>query len=205
MYADQILPRAINLALRGGEFAGPRARAAAGLDGAVLEIGFGSGLNIPFYPSAVSRIRAVEPATAGRRLAAKRASACAIPIEFIGADAQALSAGDASADCAVSTWTLCSIPDPNLALAEIRRVLRPGGALYFVEHGLAPDPKVARFQRRLTPLQRRFAGGCHLDRPIAGLLAGSGLELSRMDTYYMKGSHALGYTFEGVATKNAGT
>ena len=88
---------------------------------------------------------------------------------------------------------------------EIRRVLRPGGALYFVEHGLAPDPKVARFQRRLTPLQRRFAGGCHLDRPIAGLLAGSGLELSRMDTYYMKGSHALGYTFEGVATKNAGT
>jgi SAM-dependent methyltransferase len=204
LYTDQVLPRVIDLALRGSEFARVRGRVLGGLAGEVLEIGFGSGLNLPYYPPAVSRIKAVDPAAVGRKLAAKRVSVCPIPIEFIGEDAQLIPAGDASADNALSTWTLCSVPDPNRALAEILRVLRPGGSLHFVEHGLAPDPKVARLQHLLTPLQRRAAGGCHLDRPIAQLVAGAGFELTWIDTYYMRGARTLGYTFEGVATKAAG-
>lgn len=200
LYADQILPRAINLALRGGEFAGPRARAAAGLDGEVVEIGFGSGLNIPYYPAGLKRVRAVDPAAAGRKLAAGRAAACAVPIEYVGSGAEALPMADASVDHVLSTWTLCTIPDATRALAEVRRVLRPGGALRFVEHGLAPDPGVARLQQLLTPVQRR-AFGCHLDRRIDQLVAAAGLELTRLDTYYMKGPRALGYTFEGVAIR----
>jgi ubiquinone/menaquinone biosynthesis C-methylase UbiE len=201
LYGEQILPRAIDLALRGGEFARLRARVAAGLAGQVLEIGFGSGLNIPYYPTGLTRVQAVDPATVGRKLAARRAAACPVPIDYIGADAQSLPAGDASVNSVLSTWTLCTIPDASRALAEIRRVLRPGGAFHFVEHGLAPDPAVARLQQRLTPLQHRAFGGCHLNRRIDQMVATAGLELTRMDTYYMKGPRALGYTFEGVATK----
>ena len=201
LYGDQILPRAIDLTLRSGVFAGPRARVAAELEGEVLEIGFGSGLNIPYYPAGLKRVRAVDPATAGRKLAAKRAAACGVPIEYIGADAEALPVGDASVDHVLSTWTLCTIPDAMRALAEIRRVLRPGGAFRFVEHGLAPDAGVARRQQWLTPLQCRVFGGCHLNRRIDQLVAAAGLELTRLDTYYMKGPRALGYTFEGVAVR----
>jgi len=201
LYGNQILPRAIDLTLRGAEFARLRARVVAGLTGQVLEIGFGSGLNIPYYPPRLKRVQAVDPAAVGRRLAAKRAAACPVPIDYIGADAQALPVGDASVDSALSTWTLCTIPDASRALAEICRVLRPGGALHFVEHGLAPDAKVARLQQRLTPFQHRAFGGCHLNRRIDQLVAAAGLELTRMDTYYMKGPRALGYTFEGVAIK----
>ena len=201
LYLDQILPRAIDLALRGGVFAGPRARAAAGLEGEVLEIGFGSGLNIPYYPAGLKRVLAVDPAAAGRKLAAKRAAACAVPVEYAGSDAQVLPVADASVDNVLSTWTLCTIPDAMRALAEIRRVLRPGGAFRFVEHGLAPDARVARRQQWITPLQRRAFGGCHLNRRIDQMVAAAGFELTRMDTYYMKGPQALGYTFEGVAVR----
>jgi ubiquinone/menaquinone biosynthesis C-methylase UbiE len=201
LYGDQILPRAIDLALRGGEFARLRARVAAGLAGQVLEIGFGSGLNVPYYPASLERVQAVDPAAVGRKLATKRAAACPVPIDHIGTDAQTLPTDDASVDSVLSTWTLCTIPDASRALAEIRRVLRPGGAFHFVEHGLAPDPAVARLQQRLTPLQHRAFGGCHLNRRIDQMVATAGLELTRMDTHYMKGPRALGYTFEGVATK----
>jgi ubiquinone/menaquinone biosynthesis C-methylase UbiE len=205
LYRDQILPRVVDLTMRGDEFRSVRARVAAGLDGEVLEIGFGSGLNIPFYPAGLKRVWAVDPASAGRKLAAKRAAACAVPIEYIGLDAQTLPVGDASVDHVLSTWTLCTIPDPMLALAEIIRVLRPGGAFHFVEHGLAPDARVARVQERLTPLQRRAFGGCHLDRPIDRLVTAAGLELTRLETYYMKGQRAVRYTFEGVAVRPVST
>jgi ubiquinone/menaquinone biosynthesis C-methylase UbiE len=201
LYRDQILPRAIDLALRGGEFTRLRARVTARLAGQVLEIGFGSGLNIPHYPASLERVQAIDPAAVGRKLAAKRAAACPVPIDYIGTDAQTLPADDASVDSVLSTWTLCTIPDASQALAEIRRVLRPGGALHFIEHGLAPDPPVARLQQRLTPFQHRAFGGCHLNRRIDQLVAAAGLELTRIDTYYMKGPRALGYTFEGIATK----
>jgi ubiquinone/menaquinone biosynthesis C-methylase UbiE len=199
-YGDQILPRALDLAMRGGEFAQVRSRVTAGLDGEVLEIGFGSGLNLPHYPATVQRVIAVDPATRGRKLAARRA-ADGVPVEFRGRDAQALPVADESVDHVVSTWTLCTIPDPGQALEEVYRVLRPGGTLRFAEHGLAPDPKVARFQHRLNPLQRRLVGGCHLDRPISDLITGSGLELSHLDTYYLAWPRAFSYTFEGAAAK----
>jgi len=205
LYQDQILPRVVDLTMRGGEYGSMRARAAAGLDGEVLEIGFGSGLNIPFYPAEIKRVWAVDPASAGRKLAAKRVAACAVPIEYLGLDAQRLPVGDASVDHVLSTWTLCTIPDPMLALAEIVRVLRPGGAFHFVEHGLAPDAKVAWMQERLTPVQRRLFGGCHLDRPIDRLVTAAGLELTQLETSYMKGRRAIRYTFEGVAVRTLST
>jgi ubiquinone/menaquinone biosynthesis C-methylase UbiE len=203
-YESHILPRLTDRIMRGQAFTRLRARVTAGLTGEVLEVGFGSGLNIPLYPPEVTRVRAVDPATAGRKLAARRVAASGTAVEYIGTDAQALPLADASADQVVSTWTLCTIPDPDRALAEIRRVLRPGGTLHFVEHGRSPDQKVARSQDRFTPLQRRLAGGCHLNRPIDRLLTAAGFELTRLDTFYMESARAWGYTFEGVATKPAG-
>jgi SAM-dependent methyltransferase len=201
LYRDRILPRVVDLAMRGREVEDVRARVAAGLDGEVLEIGFGSGLNIPHYPARLKRVWAVDPAAVGRKLAAKRAAACAVPIEYIGLDAQKLPVGDASVDHVLCTWTLCTIPDPMVALAELIRVLRPGGAVHFAEHGRSPDAGVARMQDRLTPLQRLAFGGCHLNRPIDRLVAASGLELTRLENFYMKGPRAIGYTFEGVAVR----
>jgi ubiquinone/menaquinone biosynthesis C-methylase UbiE len=203
LYRDQVLPRLVDLTMRGSDVEEVRARVAAGMDGEVLEVGFGSGLNIPYYPAGLKRVRAVDPAAVGRKLAAKRAAACAVPIEYIGLDAQTLPVGDGSVDHVLSTWTLCTIPDPMAALAEIIRVLRDGGAFHFVEHGLSPDAKVARMQDRLTPLHRLAFGGCHLNRPIDRLVTASGLEVTRLETYYMNSPRAIRYTFEGIAVKPA--
>jgi ubiquinone/menaquinone biosynthesis C-methylase UbiE len=188
--------------MRRREFMQIRARVAAELGGEVLEIGFGSGLNVPHYPPTITRVRAVDPATVGRRLAAGRVANCPVPVEYVGLDGQELPLETASVDHVLTTWTLCTIPDVARALGEIQRVLRPAGRFHFVEHGRSPDPEVARWQDRLTPLQRRVAGGCHLNRRIDDLIAHSGLELSRMTTYYAKGPRPFGYMFEGVATKN---
>ncbi len=201
-YADQVVPRAIDLLMRDKETGRVRSRVAASLDGEVLEIGFGSGLNVPHYPARITRVLAVDPATVGRKLAARRTAASPVPVDFIGLDAQRLPVADGSVDHVLRTWTLCTISDVEQALAEIGRVLRPGGSLHFAEHGLAPDPKVASRQHRLTPLQRRVAGGCHLDRPIDKLIAGSGLAFERLETSYMQGLKAWCYTFEGSAVKD---
>jgi ubiquinone/menaquinone biosynthesis C-methylase UbiE len=171
-YREQILPRLTDLALRGKEAARLRGRATAGLSGEVLEVGFGSGLTMPYYPPAVTRVRAVDPSAVARKLAADRVAASAVPVEYAGVDAQPLPLEDASIDHVVSIFTLCTIPAAERALAEIRRVLRPGGACHFVEHGLSPEETVARWQHLLTPLQRRAFGGCHIDRPIDRLVAG---------------------------------
>lgn len=198
-YTDRLLPRIIDRTMRGADLDEVRARVAAPLRGEVLEVGFGSGLNVAHYPAGVSRVLAVDPATAGRRLAATRLAASPVPVQFVALDGQTLPLPDGSVDHALTTWTLCSIPDAGRALAEIRRVLRPGGALHFAEHGRSPDPRVARWQDRLTPLQRRVAGGCHLNRPIADLVTGAGFELARLSTYYMQGPKTFNYTYEGVA------
>jgi ubiquinone/menaquinone biosynthesis C-methylase UbiE len=201
-YGDQIVPRLTDRVMSRGELTPIRARVAASLAGEVLEVGFGSGLNVPHYPAAVAHVGAVDPATVGRKLAAERVASSDVPVDYVDLDGQALSQGSASVDHVLTTWTLCSIPDVERALSEIRRVLRPGGVFHFVEHGRSPDPKVASWQDRLTPLQRRVAGGCHLNRPIDQLVRDSGLEVVRLENYYAKGPRPFGYMFEGIATKS---
>jgi ubiquinone/menaquinone biosynthesis C-methylase UbiE len=200
-YATQIVPRITEVALRGREFSKLRARVVAPLDGEVLEIGFGSGLNVPHYPTAIRRVRAVDPATVGRKLAAGRVAASPVPVEYVGLDGQDLPLADDSVDHVLTTFTLCTIPDVDRALAEVTRVLRPGGSFHFLEHGRSPDPRVARWQDRLTPLQRRLAGGCHLNRPIGEMITRTGLRVGEIDNYHLKGPRPLGYMYEGTATK----
>jgi ubiquinone/menaquinone biosynthesis C-methylase UbiE len=200
-YADQVLPRIVHAVMNRKDLGEIRARVASELDGEVLEVGFGSGLNVPFYPRAVTRVRAVDPATVGRSLAAERVARSPVPVEFVGLDGQDLALDTASVDHVLTTWTLCTIPDAARALREVVRVLRPGGRFHFVEHGRSTDPAVARWQDRLTPLQARLFGGCHLNRRIDEIVAGSGLELSRMTTYHVAGPRTFGFTFEGVAVR----
>jgi ubiquinone/menaquinone biosynthesis C-methylase UbiE len=201
LYRNQVLPRWNNILLSSRELTPVRARVAADLAGKVLEIGFGSGLNVPHYPAAVTQVQAVDPATVGRKLAAKRLAASQIPVEFIGLDGQVLPLESASVDHVLITWTMCTIPDVDSALREMHRVLRTGGQVHFVEHGRSPDPAVARWQDRLTPLHRWLFGGCHLNRPVDRLLSRAGFGVTRMDNYYLAGLKPLGYSFEGVATK----
>lgn len=202
-YEREVLPRLIDVVLGNREFAAYRARANAGLEGEVLEIGFGSGTNVPFYPAEVTRVVAVDPAEVGQKLAAKRLARCPIPVEFVGLDGEELPLGDASVDHVLSTWTLCSIPNVERALAELRRVLKPGGTVHFCEHGVSPDAEVRRWQERLTPIQRRLFGGCHLDRAIDQLVVGSGLVLETLDTSYQRGPKVMGYMYEGIARRTA--
>jgi ubiquinone/menaquinone biosynthesis C-methylase UbiE len=200
-YADRVLPRLTDVLLRNREFTAIRARVCAGLEGEVLEVGFGSGRNVPHYPASVTRVRAVDPATLGRELAAERVAASPVPVEYIGLDGAQLPIENASVDHVLTTWTMCTIPDVDGALDEMRRVLRPGGSLHFVEHGRAPAAKVARWQDRLTPVQRRVFGGCHLNRPIADLVEHAGLRVAKLDNYFASGPKAFAYMYEGVATK----
>jgi ubiquinone/menaquinone biosynthesis C-methylase UbiE len=200
VYGNQVLPRIVNAAC-GMKSANPlRSRVCEGLHGQVVEIGFGSGLNIPFYPSAVTLVAAVEPSDLGWKLAGKRLAATDVPVERSGLDGQALPLPDDSCDTALSTWTLCTIPNVAAALAEVRRVLKPGGALHFIEHGLAPDENVQRWQHRLEPLQKRLFGGCHLTRPIERLLRDAGFTISEADVFYEKGApKTLGADTLGIA------
>jgi ubiquinone/menaquinone biosynthesis C-methylase UbiE len=184
LYGEHVLPRVVDV-MCGMKNAEPlRRRVCAGLEGRVVELGFGSGHNAPFYPEAVNQVAAIEPADLGWKLAEKRLRATRVPVERAGLDGQSLPFGDDSFDTALSTWTLCTIPDVAAALSEVRRVLKPGGALHFVEHGLAPDERVRVWQHRLEPLQKRMFGGCHLTRPIVDLLTAAGFTITELDVFY---------------------
>ncbi len=200
VYGKYVVPRIVNVAC-GLKANDPlRERVCAGLSGEVLEVGFGSGLNVPFYSDAVDRVDAVEPADLGWQLAERRVAASTKTIARSGLDGQSLPFADDSHDTALSTWTLCTIPHGAVALAEIRRVLKPGGTLHFVEHGLAPDESVQRWQHRLDPIQKRLFGGCHLSRPIAQMIEAAGFTMTELDVFYDKGApKAIGAFSLGVA------
>jgi SAM-dependent methyltransferase len=174
---EQVVPRLTDVGLNDATAGSWRTTVCGGATGEVLEIGFGSGRNLAYYPGAVSRVLAVEPAELSWRRAAARVAASGVPVERVGLDGAHLPVPDASVDTVVSTWTMCTVPEVEEALGEARRVLRPGGALRFVEHSLAPDERTARRQRRLQPYWGRLAGGCHVDRDIAALVAGAGFDV----------------------------
>lgn len=200
LYGEQVLPRIINIACALGPVTELRERVCAGLSGDVVEVGFGSGLNVPHYPGTVSRVAAVEPSDTAWKLAAGRLAASPVPVQRAGLDGQALPFEDDTFDCALSTWTMCTIPDLDAALTELRRVLRPGGTLHFVEHGLAPDESVARWQRRLERVQKKLFGGCHLTRPIVPLIEHAGFVIRGVDVFYEEGPpKVLGADKLGVA------
>jgi len=180
-----VVPRAVDAVLSGKDMAEARAAVCEGLTGRVLEIGFGSGLNTPYYPSEVISVGAVEPNDLGWEMSAKRRGLADTRIERVGLDGQRLAADDRSYHCVLSTFTLCTIPDVRAALAEVRRVLLPGGSLHFLEHGVAPTPEVVRWQRRLEPFQKRIAAGCHLTRDVPALVAEAGLDLIDLRQEYL--------------------
>lgn len=204
LWGRQLLPRLIDACNNSPHVRQVRERMCAELTGDVVEIGFGSGSNVPYYPAAVTRVLAVEPSDVGWALAAGRVAASPAPVERVGLDGQALPLPDHSVDAALSTWTLCTIPHPDAALAELRRVLRPGGRLTFVEHGLSPDAGVARWQRRLDPVQRRIVGGCRLTLPVLAVVEQAGFVVERIENEYEQGApRPIGYLYEGAAVSPA--
>jgi ubiquinone/menaquinone biosynthesis C-methylase UbiE len=198
-YQDQIVPLLINWSMRQKNLAAYRARIIPAAEGLVLEIGIGSGLNLPFYSRNVARVIGLEPSPRLLAMARRAERTGNGSVEFIEGSAEAIPLQDASVDTVVTTWTLCSIPDAPRALRDMRRVLRPGGRLLFVEHGLAPDPNVIWWQDRLTPAWKRLGGGCHLNRAIGTLIEGAGFQFDRLETGYMRGPKPMTFMYEGSA------
>src|SRR5450432_1714732 len=199
-YNDHILPHVINLAMRNRELSAYRERVVSQAHGRVLEIGIGSGLNLPLYGSRVDAILGLDPAARLIAMARNAANRSKIPVTLITGSAQAIPMDRGSIDTLVTTWTLCSIPDVGAALQDMRRVLKPGGQLLFVEHGSAPEENVRRWQNRLTPVWKRIGGGCHLNRPIRTFIEDAGFRILRLNTGYAKGPRPMTYFYEGCAT-----
>jgi ubiquinone/menaquinone biosynthesis C-methylase UbiE len=198
MYSDVILPRLCNLSMRNERLRPYRERVIGAAEGRVLEIGSGSGLNLPYYRPSVQEILALEPDPNLIKMA-RRVPHAEMPVNFIEASAETIPLDDSSVDTVVTTWTLCTIPGADAALSEMRRVLRPGGMLLFVEHGLSPDRGVRWWQDTLTPIWRRISGGCHLNRPIRSMIEDGGFRLDRIETGYMRGPKPMTFMYEGSA------
>jgi len=198
-YERWVLPRLIDLAMRNKEATRYRGKTIPAARGRVLELGAGSGLNLPFYGQEVALVYALDPSEALLRMARRKRPPGGVPVQFLEASAEEIPLESGSVDTVVSTWTLCSVPDAAQALREAKRVLKPGGVLLFTEHGCSPDPAVARWQRRLNPLWRRIAGGCNLDRRIDRLIGDAGFEGVEVETEYLRGPRPFTYTYSGRA------
>lgn len=204
IYGRYIFPRLCDLAMRHAILAPYRERVVAGAVGRVLEIGAGSGLNLPLYREGVRGVFALEPSAELVEIARRHAIQAGAPVDFLMASAERIPLSDESVDTVVSTWTLCSVPNADRALQEIRRVLTPSGRLLFVEHGLAPEPDVRRWQDRLTPAWCCISGGCHLNRPIRSMIEGAGFKFDQLDTAYARGPRCFTYFYSGIAGKVSG-
>ncbi len=201
-YRRHVLPRLQDKALNGEVEREVRPRVCDGLSGDVVELGFGTGLNAPYYPPEVTTIHAIEPSLECMRLAEPRIEACAASVEVAGLTGEHLDLPSEEFDAVLSTWTLCTIPDIDGALAETHRVLKPGALFHFVEHGHSPDMRVARWQERLEPFSKRLTGGCHITRRIEAHIEAAGFIIEKLDKYYAKGvPKPFGYTFEGRARR----
>lgn len=198
-YQVRILPHLINLAMRQKNLAAYRSRVVPAAQGCVLEVGIGSGLNLPFYSHNVERVIGLDPSPSLLAMARRARRQDSPLVEFVEGSAEEIPVESASIDTVVTTWTLCSIPEASHALHEMRRVLKPSGQLLFVEHGRAPDPNVRWWQDRLTPAWKRIGGGCHFNRAIGSLIAGAGFRFERFETGYMRGPKPMAYMYEGSA------
>lgn len=198
-YRDHLLPHIIDLAMRNRDLLPYRQRITSAAEGRVLEIGIGSGLNLPFYPARVGEIVGLEPLPQLAAMTRRAAERTSLPVVLLTGSAEAIPLDSASIDTVVTSWTLCSIPGADQALREMRRVLRPGGQFLFVEHGLSPDAGVRRWQDRLTPIWKRVGGGCHLNRPIRSLIENAGFRINEIETGYAKGPRPMVFMYEGRA------
>ncbi|HEY8009070.1 MAG TPA: class I SAM-dependent methyltransferase [Methylocella sp.] len=198
-YEHWVLPPLLDLVMRQRQLGKYRRDVVAGARGCVLEIGVGSGLNFALYEEQVEVVIGLDPSERLLWMAQRRATKAGAPADLILGSATNIPLENASVDTVVMTWTLCSISDPLLALREMRRVLKPGGALLFVEHGLSPEPPVERWQQRLTPLWGHISGGCHLDRKVDDLIRAAGFEISILRNEYARGPRPMTYMYEGRA------
>jgi ubiquinone/menaquinone biosynthesis C-methylase UbiE len=197
-YQEHVVPHLINLSMRNAKVVPYRQRVVPRAGGRVLEVGVGSGLNLPLYANA-THVIGLEPSPKLLAMAKRNASVAPTSTEFVEGSAEAIPLDDASVDTVVTTWTLCSIPDARRALSEMRRVLKPSGRLLFVEHGRAPDDRVRWWQERLNPIWTPIAGGCRLDRPIANLIGEAGFRIESLQTGYAPGLKPMTFMYEGSA------
>lgn len=200
LYSRYVLPAAIHWACRLSPHMRQRQKVVPLARGRVLEVGIGSGLNLPFYDlTKVTKVWGLEPAPAMTRLARRAARSVPLEVEFIGLPGEEIPLDDDSVDTVLTTYTLCTIADPVAALRQMRRVLRPGGRLIFCEHGTAPDASVRRWQDRLNPAWKRVGGGCNLNRPIPALIEAAGFHIEQLDTMYLPGWRPASYNYWGTA------
>lgn len=204
-YQRRVLPRLIDFALNNRIVNEERRKCLDGVRGRVVELGFGSGLNLRFYPATVERLVAIDPSEDAAKIARKRISSCPFPVEYHASSGERIEAEDESFDSAVTTFTLCTIPNVAAALSELRRVLKRGSHFFFLEHGRAVDAKVAHRQQRWEPVQRRIGGGCHLTRKIDELIADAGFEIRSLESYYVRGPKIVSFFYRGVAARPAVT
>lgn len=198
-YKDRIVPYLVDLSMRQATLAPYRRRLIPTAEGRILEIGVGSGVNLPLYSERAEHVIGLDPSPKLLSLARASARQATVPVELLKGSAEAIPLADECIDTVVTTWTLCTIPDAPRALAEVRRALKKHGRLLFVEHGRSPDASVRRWQDRLTPLWRCIAGGCHLNRPMRLLIEDAGFRIERVDSSYMKGPKPMTFMCEGCA------